>query len=402
MNQPPNSSLFKKVAELNIVIPNQNDTFPMIENVIYLDNATMNPIPKTTLRRMQEVMQRSIPSYDLSIHSISREAADLLEQAEVEICKWFGMEEGKIQWAPSRDFATNLAIRSMAKNRKVFMSMYDDLAIHGSSIAMQQKTVLVDERTMTWEEELAEKGENEDIVVINQISPALGTVRDIKKIIEIANDLGLKTVVDFSFSAGQFNVSSYLDEVSVAIIDGTKDLFGPIGSTILIDNTQIERPIFMGTRNILSYASPSEYQINRKSLELGLPNLHSIVGLAQSIRFLSGIGRQAIADKRNELVSKLEDVLTERNDLLRPHISYGQANFTEEKSPIQTFSFPKASAHDFALISDEIFGLKVRSGLLCSHIAMKKLGWNDAVQVSTHCYNTLEDIDFLQKAMDEF
>lgn len=399
--QVSNPFLINEITTTDSLIPSKQETFPQIANITYLDNATSNPLPQISVEKMRQAMEELIPTVDLSIHSLSRKSAEVMDEAGETIGRWLDIEPSSLQWLPNRDFATNLAVKAFPKANSIFISLFDDLAVHGAAMASNKNPILLDERHSTWEEELPEKAERGDILVLNHISPVLGRVRKIETITRIAKDLEMISIVDFSYTAAQFDISRLINLPSISIIDGTRDLLGPPGSTILIDNFHSTSP-FLGTRNIISYSGMNEFQINRKSFEMGIPNVFSIIGQMHSIKLLKSIGRPQIFDRKTFLGNIIQDVIGKRGDLLKPAITLGEANFTNEPSSIHTFAFNSASAHDFALIGDETFSLKVRSGLLCSHIAMDRLGWNDAVQVSTHMYNDQEDVNILERTLDEF
>ncbi|MCK4895256.1 MAG: aminotransferase class V-fold PLP-dependent enzyme, partial [Candidatus Heimdallarchaeota archaeon] len=76
-----------------------------------------------------------------------------------------------------------------------------------------------------------------------------------------------------------------------------------------------------------------------------------------------------------------------------------------ENSPILSFRCESVDSHDIAIILEDIQNIFVRSGALCSHLFIDELGQNSLVQLSTHIYNTEEQIitfiDTLKSIMEE-
>ena len=70
-----------------------------------------------------------------------------------------------------------------------------------------------------------------------------------------------------------------------------------------------------------------------------------------------------------------------------------------EYGSIVSFGSELIEAHDFALVLEDLKNIQVRSGALCSHLFMYKLKYSDIVRISTHLYNTKEEIKILLEAV---
>ena len=76
--------------------------------------------------------------------------------------------------------------------------------------------------------------------------------------------------------------------------------------------------------------------------------------------------------------------------------------------PIGTAETPVnnlVDAHDIAIILEDLQNIFVRSGALCSHLFVEEINQNSLVQVSTHIYNSEQEIetflDTMQSIMEE-
>ncbi len=383
------------------MIPVKENLFPLLKEVAYLDNITATPLPAKTVKVIASSMQNLFPSFDMSVHSMARQANDRWDDALTVIKSYFSLKDQTLQWLPNRDYATNSLVQKLLGESKAFLSKFDDLAIHGPLLG-RKSVVAVDEITETWEDVLTEQGEHGDFVLLNHVSPVLGMVRDIRSILKVCRDLGIMSVVDFSFSACQHDINSLLNSVDFGIVDGTRDMFAPPGACFVISKENELFPGLLGTRNVITYENLNTFQVNRNSLEMGVPDLYAAIGFQHSIGFIETLGKYSIFDSLREHSFEIDRILSTVSNLQIPVIGEGMKNFQDIPSNIKVFSFPGFSAHDFALIADEAFNVKVRSGLLCSHWGIKSLGWDDAVQVSTHCYNDASDFELFKEALEEY
>ena len=85
---------------------------------------------------------------------------------------------------------------------------------------------------------------------------------------------------------------------------------------------------------------------------------------------------------RNNVVDGLKDT---------PNINLIEGN-NLEYGPILSFMSEEIDSHDIAIILEDIGKIFVRSGALCTHLFMDEIGRDSLVQLSTHVYNSEEDI----------
>ena len=77
-------------------------------------------------------------------------------------------------------------------------------------------------------------------------------------------------------------------------------------------------------------------------------------------------------------------------------------DFVDNGSHIITFSITEGSAHDFAIVGNEVSKVCVRSGLSCMYMGAERLRLNDFVQLSFHLYNDRDDYEKFRIAIDAY
>ena len=129
--------------------------------------------------------------------------------------------------------------------------------------------------------------------------------------------------------------------------------------------------------------------------ECGIMNLANISGLTNSLELLSNVGLTKIQEhelKLSTLIRKEFSNLPGINLIEIEGVEYG---------PITTFASEILDANDIAIILDDMKNIIIRSGALCAHLFMYKLPYNDLARISTHLYNTEEEIKILVEFLEE-
>ena len=124
------------------------------------------------------------------------------------------------------------------------------------------------------------------------------------------------------------------------------------------------------------------------------PNISGIFGLGEAVRYLRRVGLDAIEKTNKRLTGQTLEGLADIDGI------YKFGGGSDQRASLVSFNLDFLDSHDIAIILDER-AIAVRSGELCSHLLMNKLGVDGAVQVSFHCYNARDDVRKLLELMDE-
>ncbi|MBY9001898.1 MAG: aminotransferase class V-fold PLP-dependent enzyme, partial [Candidatus Heimdallarchaeota archaeon] len=127
--------------------------------------------------------------------------------------------------------------------------------------------------------------------------------------------------------------------------------------------------------------------------ETGTINIAAIIGLSNSLQFLSDIGFELIKNHDRKLrkqISKGLETIQNIEIMKLEGIEYG---------PILSFRSETVDSHDIAIILEDLQKIFVRSGALCSHLFMDEINQNSLIQLSTHIYNSEQEIETLIETM---
>jgi len=127
--------------------------------------------------------------------------------------------------------------------------------------------------------------------------------------------------------------------------------------------------------------------------EAGTMATAQVVAFNESINFLNKIGIDNIAKHEKELMDYGKEVLRKNN-------SVRLIGNPKKKGAVLSFTIDGIHPHDIATILDED-GVAIRAGHHCCQILHEKLGLNATARASLGVYNTKEDLDKLNEAINK-
>jgi cysteine desulfurase/selenocysteine lyase len=123
--------------------------------------------------------------------------------------------------------------------------------------------------------------------------------------------------------------------------------------------------------------------------EAGTPNVEGAIGLAAAVRYLDGLGMDAVrAHERSLTRYALEQLATIEG--LHVHGPPG----AESRSGVVSFTLGDIHPHDVSTMLD-VDGVCVRAGHHCAQPLMRALHVAATVRASFYVYNTAADVDAL-------
>jgi len=234
------------------------------------------------------------------------------------------------------------------------------------------------------------------LIAITHMSNVLGTVIDVKRITEIAHAAGAAVMVDGSQAAVHMPVDVADIGCDFYCVTGHK-LYGPSGVGVLYATRakQAEMRPWMGGGDMIRTVAKEEITYNDPphKFEAGTPPIAQVIGLAEALRYMQGIGMDAIAAHERHL----RDYARERLGGLNWLAVYGQS---ETKGAIFSFTMEGAHAHDISTVLDR-YGVAVRAGHHCCQPLMQHLDVNATCRASFGMYNTTGEVDVLVESLEK-
>jgi cysteine desulfurase/selenocysteine lyase len=230
------------------------------------------------------------------------------------------------------------------------------------------------------------------LVAVGHVSNVLGTENPLAEISRMAHDAGAVVVADGAQAAPKLPLDVGELGVDFYALTGHK-AYAPTGIGALWGRLDLlrEMPPFLGggsmirkvTKDGTTYADPPT------RFEAGTPAISQAVGLAAALRWLDGLGMEAVRGHERELADYTLGCL---NEVPRLRI-FGPPAGPERLGPV-SFELEGIHGHDVAEIVDR-HGVAVRSGHHCAHPLMDHFGVAATARASFGVYTTPEEIDRL-------
>ena len=375
--------------------------------LVYLDSAATALKPQVVIDAVTQVYARDCANIHRAVHLLSQRATQSFEAVRPKVRAFLNApSEKEIVFVRGTTEAINLVANAWARPRlkagdRILLSGLE----HHSNIVPWQMVCqatgaelvvapITDAGEVRLEDVVALLDERVKLVAMSHVSNALGSVQPVREIVELAHAAGAKVLLDGAQAAPHLVVDVQGLGCDFYAFSGHK-LYGPTGAGVL-----------WGRRALLEEADPwqgggdmirsvtfekTTYAELPSKLEAGTPDIAAVIGLGAAIDYVSGLGREAIARREQELLAYGTDAL----ESLPGVRLVGTA---KHKVGVLSFVMESAHPHDIGTIVDAE-GVAIRTGHHCAQPVMERLGIPATARASLGLYNTREDIDALVRAL---
>jgi cysteine desulfurase / selenocysteine lyase len=232
------------------------------------------------------------------------------------------------------------------------------------------------------------------LVAMTHMSNVLGTYTPAERIVAAAHAHGAKVLFDGSQAVVHRRVDVQAIDADFYVFTGHK-LYGPTGIGVLWARRELleAMPPFMGGGDMIgsvTYERSTWAQVPHK-FEAGTPQILESIGLGAAIRFVEGIGYEAIAAHEASLTDHALARLSEIDGV-------NVVGRAQDRGGVVSFTLDRAHAHDVATLLDRQ-GVAVRAGHHCAEPLMRRLRLDSTARASFGIYTTHEEIDTLAEAL---
>jgi len=236
-----------------------------------------------------------------------------------------------------------------------------------------------------------------DFILMTHASNVTGEIYNISPIVDVAQEHGVKVILDASQTAGIIPVNVVDLGVDIMFFTGHKSMMGPLGvGGAYVKDIHLVKPVFYGGTGVNSHSLYQPLNISER-FEVGTPNEMSVYALSEAVELLT---TKSMSEKL-ENNSKLSHIC--KNTLKKiPKIKIYESVGGNGNTGVVLFNLAGHLSRD---VSDFLrgVGIYVRGGLQCAPLMHKSIGTypNGAVRVSFGCGNTVGDIERLFDALLE-
>jgi len=375
--------------------------------LVYLDSAATTQKPTAVLEAIDGFYRRDCANVHRGVHTLSQRATVAFESARTAVKHHLGARDSReIVFTRGTTEAINLVAASFVRPR---LGAGDEVLIsameHHSNIVPWQllcaergatlRVIPIDDRgDIILEEYERLLTDRTRIVGITWVSNALGTVNPVRDMIATAHARGVPVLVDGAQAVPHLPVDVVALDCDFLAFSGHKT-YGPTGIGALYGKRShlLEMPPYQGGGDMILSVSFERtlYQEPPHRFEAGTPNIAGAIGLAAGLRYLAGLGAEAVASHEQQLL----DEATRRVLEVPGARLVGSAR---HRAGALSFVLDGIHPHDIGTILDAE-GVAVRAGHHCAQPVMKRYGVSATVRASFGVYNSSDDIDALVRGL---
>lgn len=401
----------RKTTEAPYDVDALREQFPLLAQeanghpLAYLDNAATTQKPRYVLDAVTQFYTEDNANVHRGLYDLSRRATERYEEARRIAARFINAyDPSEVIWVRGTTEAINLIAMTYGwANVKAGDEIILTTVEHHSNlvpwqllaqrVGAQLRFVDIDDQGRLQYDQFEQLlTDRTKIVACGHISNALGTIHDVKRIVEKAHAAGAKVVIDGAQGAPHVKVDVQALGADFYAISGHK-MLAPMGIGMLWGRRELldAMPPYHGGGEMIDRVdyNASTYAKLPHKFEAGTPNAGGAIGLAAAMEFLNQLGHEKIAQHERMLIEYGMRRLGEVEGLKM----YGPRDVAQRTS-VFSFALEGAHPHDIATVLDAE-GIAVRAGHHCAQILMRCLGVPATTRASCYIYNTPEEIDRL-------
>lgn len=380
--------------------------FPILQRavngqpLVYFDNAATSQTPQQVIDVITDYYQNYNANIHRGVHTLSQEATDKYELARKTLQKHFNVKHTHEVLFTS---GTTHSINLVAFGFGTLLSPGDEVIVsaleHHSNIVpwqmmcersgAQLKVIpMTDEGSLDMAAYAKLLNKKTQLVFVNHVSNALGTVNPIKDIIDQAHAVGAAVLVDGAQACPHIKPDLQALDVDFYTVSAHK-LCGPTGVGMLYgkEDWLNKLPPYQGGGEMIAEVTfeKTTYADLPHKFEAGTPNIAGGIAFGAAIDYMNGVGFEDIAQYEADLLNHATMALQQIEGLR----IYGEAS---EKTAVISFNVEGIHPYDLGTLLDKM-GIAVRTGHHCAQPIMDYYKIPGTVRASFAFYNTKEEID---------
>jgi len=345
------------------------------------------------------------------LYPLSEKASKAYDDARAKVAKFVGADTREIIFTASATASSNMIIYAL-ENTGIFQEGDEIVTTimehHSVLVPLQElakrKKLKLKFIPMTGARELdyaeAEKliTKKTKLVAFVGVSNVTGTINDMKRLCDMAKNVGAYSLVDATQAAGHISLDVKEIGCDLLFFSGHK-MCGPTGIGVLYGKKELLEklsPGFFGGGMVEeAFSEDTSFALVPAKFEAGTPNIAGAIGLGVACEYLEKICMENIEAHIRELTRYTLAELEKIQGLSL----YSQLD-PEKNIGVISFLVEGAHPHDTTEILAR-YGIATRAGHLCAQPLVKSMGVYAVVRASIYFYNSKEDIDALVLGIKE-
>ena len=389
--------------------------FPIFDNkvqnndLVYLDSANSSQKPRVVVDRIYDFYTKEFSNVGRSIHYLAVAATNMYENTRVSVQKFINAKDkDEIVFTKGATEAINLVASTYGQK---YLKSGDEVLLteleHHSNYVpwhylRKSKGLKIefadvnDNGEVTLENIEKKITSKTKMIAVTHLSNVTGAILPIKEITQLAHSKNIPVLVDGCQGAPHLKLDMQDLDCDFYAISCHK-MYGPTGLGILYAKKYWleELPPYQGGGGMIGDVKKEgiTYGDLPNKYEAGTMQTAQVIAFNESIKFLNNIGIENIMKHESELINYGQEILRKNN-------SVKLIGNPKNKGGVLSFTLDGIHPHDIATILDED-GVAIRAGHHCCQVLHDKLGIPASARASLGVYNTKEDFDKLNEAINK-
>jgi len=378
--------------------------YPILGDVVYLDNAAMSCSPEPVIEAMVEYEHRYRSNVGRGVYRLCRIATQRYWHAHEKVAEFIGAHHGITVFTKNTTEAINMVAHGLTWDPgdrivTTILEHHSNLlpwrALARQGVGIEIIGILPDySLDMNSFRKALEKPVK--LVAVTHASNVLGVITPVHEIAALCREKGALLLIDGAQAVPHMPVCLADIGCDFYCFSGHK-LGGPTGTGVLWMKEPVLIPLMQGGGMVESVTDDRiTYAPGYEQYEGGTPNIAGGIGLGVAVDYLRTIGMDRIYAHETELTTRLIEGL-QNIDRVRIYAS----GDSEKRIGVVSFTVEGMHPHEVAERLDE-HDILVRSGTHCCQPLMNELNLPDGtVRVSIAHYNTKTEIDLFLATLQE-
>ena len=391
--------------------------FPALERevngkpVAYLDSGASSQRVLASIQAVDRYERTHHSNVHRGAHTMSAEATAAYEGARATVADHLGAADRReVTFVRNATEAINLVARAwgdanVGRGDRIVLT---EMEHHSNIVPWQQLAERVgaeiewvpvtDEGLLDMDAFAALLERGAKLVAVTHVSNVLGTESPLAEISQLAHDAGALVLADGAQGAPKLPLDVAELGVDFYALTGHK-LYGPTGIGALWGRLELlrEMPPFLGGGSMIRKVTKSgtTYAAPPARFEAGTPAIAQAIGMASALRWLDGLGMEAVLEHEQQIAEYALERLPEVPGLR----VFGPPRGPQRIGPV-SFELEGVHAHDVSEILDR-HGVAVRAGHHCAQPLMDRLGVAATARASFAVHTVPEEIDRLVEGLHD-
>src|ERR1700733_14690954 len=285
--------------------------------LVYLDNAATTQKPQSVIDAIVNYYNSENANIHRGVHTLSELATESYEQARKMVGRFLNSADAReIVFVRGATEGINLVAQTWGRAN---VGRGDEIVVstmeHHSNIVPWQmlceekgarlRVVPVNDAGELMMDEFEKLlGPKTKLVAIAHVSNALGTVNPVRRIVEAAQQVNARVLLDGAQAVPHMPVDVCALDCDFYVFSGHK-VYGPTGIGVLYGKAELldSMPPYQGGGDMISSVTFEKTLYNRapQKFEAGTPHVSGTIGLAAALQYVNAIGIDRIAQHEQEL-----------------------------------------------------------------------------------------------------